>query len=120
MAAPVLVLVEDEEASRQALARELDTRYGAHYRVVPSSSPEAELAQLREFRAEGVAVPLLLAGQWMPGMTGTEFLARVKDIVPTPRRGLLISWGDQSAAGPILQASALARDQRSGTGLAGV
>jgi len=107
MAKPVLVIVDDEDASRQALTRELESRYSAHYRIVPSASPEAALARLREFRAEGVAVPLVLAEQWMPGMTGTEFLARVKDVMPTTRRGLLISWGDQSTAGPILGALAV-------------
>jgi thioredoxin reductase (NADPH) len=56
-----------------------------------------------------VAVPLVLAEQWMTGMTGTEFLARVKDVMPTARRGLLISWFDRSASRPILEASALGR-----------
>ena len=49
------------------------------------------LARLTGFRDEGVAVPLVLADHWMPGMTGTEFLARVKDVMPTARRGLLTS-----------------------------
>jgi CheY-like chemotaxis protein len=43
----------------------------------------------------------------MPGMTGTEFLARVKQVISTARRGLLISWLDRSAAAPILEAAAL-------------
>jgi thioredoxin reductase (NADPH) len=107
MAKPVLVLVDDEDAGRHALARELESRYGAHYWIVSSPSPESALARLTGFRDEGVAVPLVLADHWMPGMTGTEFLARVKDIVPTARRGLLISWGDPSTSGPILEASAL-------------
>ncbi len=107
MAKPVLVIVDDEDASRQALTGELDSRYGAHYRIVPSSSPEAALARLGEFRAEGVAVPLVLADHWMTGMTGTEFLARVRDVMPTVRRGLLISWGDRSTSAPILEALAL-------------
>jgi CheY-like chemotaxis protein len=87
MAKPVLVLVDDEDASRHALARELESRYGAHYRIVPSPSPETALARLTGFRDEGVAVPLVLADHWMPGMTGTEFLARVKDIVPNRAAG---------------------------------
>ena len=107
MAKPVLVLVDDEDASRQALARELESRYGAHYQIVPSPSPEMALARLTEFRAQGVAVPLVLADHWMPGMTGTEFLARVKDVIPTARRGLLIAWADPSTIEPILEASAL-------------
>jgi thioredoxin reductase (NADPH) len=106
MARPVLVLVDDEDVSRQALTRELDARYGAHYQIVSGSSPELVLARLREFLAEGVAVPLVLADQWMPGMTGAEFLARVKDVVPTTRRGLLFSWFDRSSSGPILEALA--------------
>jgi thioredoxin reductase (NADPH) len=107
MAKPVLVIVDDEEASRHALARELESRYGAHYRIVASPSPESALARLAEFRDEGVAVPLVLADHWMPGITGTEFLGRVKEIVPTARRGLLITWLDPSTSGPILEASAL-------------
>jgi thioredoxin reductase (NADPH) len=107
MAKPVLVVVDDEDASRQALARELESRYGAHYRIVPSPSPELALARLTEFRDEGLAVPLVLADHWMPGMTGTEFLARVKDVIPTARRGLLIAWADPSTIEPILEASAL-------------
>jgi thioredoxin reductase (NADPH) len=107
MAKPVLVIVDDEDASRQALARELESRYGAHYLIVPSPSPELALARLAEFRDEGVAVPLVLADHWMPEMTGTEFLARVKDVIPTARRGLLIAWADPSTIEPILEASAL-------------
>src|SRR5205814_858114 len=96
MAKPVLVIVDDEDASRYALARELESRYGAHYRIVPTPSPETALVRLAEFRAQGVTVPLVLADLWMPGMTGTEFLARVKDVIPTARRGLLIEWADLS------------------------
>jgi hypothetical protein len=47
MARPVLVLVDDEDVSRQALTRELDSRYGAHYLIVSGSSPELALARLR-------------------------------------------------------------------------
>jgi thioredoxin reductase (NADPH) len=107
MAKPVLILVDDEDASRQALANELESRYGAHYRIVPAPSPETAMVRLAEFRAQGVTVPLVLADLWMPGMTGTEFLARVKDVIPTARRGLLIAWPDLSTPGPILEALAL-------------
>ena len=107
MAKPVLVVVEDEDASRQALTEELESRYGSHYQIVSAGSPELALARLEELRAEGRAVPLVLADQWVPGMTGTQFLARVKQVIATARRGLLISWGDRSAVAPILQAAAL-------------
>ena len=60
MAKPALVIVDDEDATRHALARELESRYGAHYRIVAFPSPETALARLTEFRAEGsVAISLV-------------------------------------------------------------
>src|SRR6266567_3588204 len=96
-AKPVVVLVDDEDASRQALARVMEDRYGAHYRIRSSASQEEALAALQQLRDGDVAVPLVLADQWMPGGTGAQFLARVRELPSTARRGLLISWGDQSA-----------------------
>jgi thioredoxin reductase (NADPH) len=107
MAKPVLVVVDDEDASLQALTLELESRYGAHYQVVSGSSAEAALARLAELKAAGAAVPLVLADRQMPGMSGTQLLARVRDIFPTARRGLLISWADRAASAPFLEAAAL-------------
>ena len=58
MAKPVLMVVDDEDASLQALARELESRYGAHYQVVSGSSAEVALARLAELKAAGGEVPL--------------------------------------------------------------
>ena len=65
------------------------------------------LARLAELKAAGADVPLVLADQRLPGMSGTELLARVRDIFPTARRGLLITWSDRSAPAPFLEAAAL-------------
>src|SRR6516164_3066197 len=107
MAKPVLVVVDDEDTSLQALAGELEARYGAHYRVVSGSSAEVALARLAELKAAAADVPLVLADQRMPGMTGTQLLGRVRQYFPTARRGLLITWGDMSAPAPFLEAAAL-------------
>src|SRR5215813_8551139 len=107
MAKPVLVVVDDEDASLQGLARELESRYGAHYRVVSASSAEVALARLAELKAAGADVPLVLANEQMAGMGGTQLLARVRDIFPIARRGLLVTWGDMSAPAPFLEAAAL-------------
>jgi thioredoxin reductase (NADPH) len=107
MAKPVLVVVDDEDTTLQALAGELESRYGAHYQVVSSSSAEMALARLAELKAAGADVPLVLADQQMPGMTGTQLLARVRQFFPTARRGLLISWGERSTPAPFLEAAAL-------------
>ena len=107
MAQPVLVVVGDEDTSLAALTHELQSRYGAHYQVVSSSSAEKALARLAELKAAGADVPLVLADQQMRGMGGTQLLARVRQFFPTARRGLLISWGDRSTPAPFLEAAAL-------------
>ena len=50
MARPVVVVVDAEDASRQALARELERRYGADYRIMSSASPEQALTGLEQLR----------------------------------------------------------------------
>jgi thioredoxin reductase (NADPH) len=65
------------------------------------------LVQLAELKAAGGDVPLVLADRQMPGMSGAQLLARVRDIFPTARRGLLISWTDRAAPAPFLEAAAL-------------
>jgi thioredoxin reductase (NADPH) len=107
MARPTVVVVDDEDGSRRDLAGEMEGRYGEHYRIMSIASPGDAQAALEQLRDEGAAVPLVLADQWMPGMTGAQFLARVPDLYPTARRGLLISWGDQSALAAIVEAAAL-------------
>jgi len=106
MAKPVLVVVA-EDTSLQALAGELESRYGAHYQVVSSSSAELALARLAELKAAGADVPLVLADQRLPGMSGTQLLARVRQFFPMARRGLVIPWGERSAPAPFLEAAAL-------------
>ena len=69
MAKPVLVVVDDENASLQALTLELESRYGAHYRVVSGSSAGMALARLAELKATGADVPLVLADQRSPSAT---------------------------------------------------
>ncbi len=103
----VILVVDDEAASLRALTHELESRYGVHYRILSSASPEEGLARLKDLRAEEASVPLILADQWMPGMTGIRFLARAKSLHPTARRGLLIAWGDRSTREPILEAVTL-------------
>jgi len=107
MAKPVLVVVDGEDTSLRALARELESRYGVHYQVLSGLSADAALARLAELKAAGADVPLVLADQRLPGMSGTQLLARVRDFFPTARRGLLITWGDMSAPAPFLEAAAL-------------
>src|SRR5260221_11176888 len=86
VARPVVVVVDDEDASRQALARELEGRYGAHYRIMCSASPEEALAGLEQLRGGGADVPLVLDYECRPCRTGTQLLALLLDMHPSVRQ----------------------------------
>lgn len=62
---------------------------------------------MRGWTDSGQEVALILADQWLPGLSGVELLAAVGQIAGAARRALLIRWGDRSTAGPILLAAAL-------------
>ena len=74
--------------------RELRDRYARHYRVMCMRSPHEARARLEELAAAGEEVALVLAGQWLSGMTGSELLDEARRLHPHARRGLLIAWGD--------------------------
>ncbi len=103
---PVLLLADDSPTHERVEA-ELRKRYGADYQVVAAGSVEAALEALGGLRGTGRQVALVLAGQWLPGGTGTELLARVRQLHPSARRVLLISWGDQASLEPMLEATVL-------------
>ena len=79
---PVILAVDDEDASRAVLERSLSGRYGRDYRVVTEASPTAAFDRLRSLRDADSAVALIIADQWMPEEMGTAFLARTRDLHP--------------------------------------
>jgi thioredoxin reductase (NADPH) len=88
----------------------LERRYGWDYDVRCLEAPAQTVEALAELRRSDVPVALVLADQWMPGMTGSEVLARVRDLHPHAKRGLLVdwgAWGDPDTTQAILQAMAL-------------
>ncbi len=105
---PAIVVVDDDPASLDVLGDELRTRYGRDYSVLLESSPDDALERLRGLADAHEEVALILADQWMPEMTGPQFLAAAHKFHPRARRGLLINFGeDRSAREPIMKAVAL-------------
>jgi thioredoxin reductase (NADPH) len=104
---PAIVVLDDEPVALSALLDALARRFGADYRVVSHLDPGACLAALQAMRDAGEEVALVIADQWMPGMTGREVLARAHRIFPAARRALLVAWGDHAASPTILQGCAL-------------
>ena len=91
---PVIVAVDDDPSVIGKISAELERRYDRDYRIVYSVSATDALEQLETMRAAGDEVALVLADQWMPGMTGVELLRRVHDLHPQARTALLIAWGE--------------------------
>jgi thioredoxin reductase (NADPH) len=109
---PALLVVEDNPDDPEKIARELRKRYGEDYRIVREGSTDAGMRRLRECEAAGDDVALVLADQWMPQMTGSEFLARARHVYPGAKRALLVSQGDSTIGN---RACARRRSERSTT-----
>jgi thioredoxin reductase (NADPH) len=88
-----VLAVDDDPYARDRLGEELQRRYGTDYLVVACATSEGALEWLADAKVKGIPVALVLADQWMPGLTGAELLARVAREYPTTKRGLLIDFG---------------------------
>jgi thioredoxin reductase (NADPH) len=95
---PAIVVVDDEPAVLAAVARDLRRGFGEHFRIVRAGSGDEALEALRELARRGEQVALLLADQRMPGLSGTDYLVRAREIVPTAKRVLLTAYADTEAA----------------------
>jgi thioredoxin reductase (NADPH) len=106
---PVIAVAgdDDDDASLRTLTQELEGRYAAHYRIMSRVSPQEALAELEQLRGEGAEVALVLADQWMPEKPCAEFLARVRELHPAARRGVLLSGDDQPWLRGVMPAAAL-------------
>jgi thioredoxin reductase (NADPH) len=95
---PAIVVVDDEAVVLAAVSRDLRRGFGERYRIVRAGSGEEALDALRELARRGEQVGLLVADQRMPGLSGTDYLVRAREIVPTAKRVLLTAYADTQAA----------------------
>ena len=94
---PVIMVVDDEPDALAAMLDALTRRFGTDYRIVPHLSARAALDAVTKIKEDGEEIALVIADQWMPEMTGTEFLGRMRSSEPTAKRALLVAWGDHAA-----------------------
>src|SRR4051795_2226137 len=85
---PAIVAVAGEPAVLAAVARDLRRGFGEHYRILRATSGAEALDLLKQLRARGDQVALLIADQRMPGMAGTEYLVEARKLVPDAGRRL--------------------------------
>ena len=103
MAQPVLLAVDSDRDILAAIERDLTRRFAADYRIVTADSPEGAFAELNV--DDQVAV--VIAGQWLAGTTGVEFLNACHQLHPAAKRLILVAQGDIVAGRAAVRAMAL-------------
>jgi thioredoxin reductase (NADPH) len=89
----VIVAVEEDVGALRDVERELCDRYARHYRLVCTTTGHEARTCLAQLAGAGDEVALVLAGQWLSGMTGSDLLDEARRFHPHAKRGLLIPWG---------------------------
>lgn len=98
MAKPAILTVDDDPSVLNSVERDLRSKYGQNYRILPVNSGKAALEYLIKLEQRGETVALFLVDQRMPEMSGTEFLAEAMKTFPHAKRVLLTAYADTKAA----------------------
>ena len=109
MSRPILLAVDADEQSLQAIERELSDRYRGSYRIVCVGSVGEAEAELARAASAAEEVALVLAGESLDRGTGRAFLGGVRKLHPHVQRALLIdyaSWGTGPTGREIFAAMA--------------
>jgi thioredoxin reductase (NADPH) len=100
----VIVIVSRDPGVREVLYQELSKRYGGDYQIVACGQP-AELAPwMRDLRAAGLPVALVIGGVGAADPDGIEVLAAVRPITPTALRVAAVGWGDWQVQRSVFEA----------------
>ena len=95
---PALLFVDDDPQVRAAVRRDLRSKYRETYTVLSAESGQQALETIRELKARGDSLAMIVSDQRMPGMLGNEVLAQSLEVYPLARRVLLTAYADMDAA----------------------
>ena len=95
---PAVLIVDDDPQVLAAVRRDLRSRYREQYTIMSAASGQEALATARELKSRGNSLAMLISDQRMPGMPGTELLAKSREVHPLARRVLLTAYSDIDAA----------------------
>jgi thioredoxin reductase (NADPH) len=98
MAKPVILAVDDDPQVLAAVARDLRSHYGEHYRILRAATGRDGLEAVTQLQGRGETVAAFVVDQRMPEMTGTQFLAEAKELYPSAKKVLLTAYADTDAA----------------------
>jgi len=102
--APAAIVIVSRDPARETLYRELAKRYGGDYQIVVCGEP-AELAPwIRDLRAAGLPVALVISGVGAQDPDGIRVLAAIRAIDPTALRVAAVGWGDWDSVRSVFDA----------------
>jgi thioredoxin reductase len=104
-----IVVVGRDVSVRKALGEELSGRYGEDYRIVVCDEPTVLEPVIKELRADGMPVALVIGGVGETDPDGIEVLARVREIDRTVSRVAAVRWGEWDSARPVFDAVTLGK-----------
>jgi len=100
MREPMVFVVDEDVRALTALTSVLERRFGADYRVLGESDPEAAAVTLAKACDGGAQVALVIA-------TSLEWLAHVHEVCPRAARCVLVRYGDGAFYPAVRQAIVL-------------
>jgi thioredoxin reductase (NADPH) len=107
MPQPIILLVADGGRMLDALARDLERRFGADYRVQAERSPTDAVAALERLAGGEDPVALVVAARRMEGTDGLALLERAHELHPGVKRVLLEHRGEWTSGEPVVRAMTL-------------
>ena len=99
-----IVIVCREPGAPETLRRELSKRYGADYQIVACDRPAELAAWMRDLRAAGLPVALVIGGVGGQDRDGIEVLAAVRRTDPTALRVAAVGWGEWDSVRSVFDA----------------
>ena len=104
-----IVIVGRDPGARGILHRELSKRYGADYQIVTCARPGELESWMRDLRAAGLPVALVIGGVSAADPDGIEVLATLRAIDPRALRVAAFDWGDWQSERSIFDAVTLGK-----------
>src|SRR6185437_4851413 len=101
-----IVVVGRHTGAQEILNCQLSKRYGGDYQIVVCERPAELAAWMRDLRAAGLPVALVIGGVGAQDPDGIEVLAGVRSIDSTALRVAVVGWGDWESVRSIFGALA--------------
>src|SRR5918994_1580593 len=109
MTDPVLLVIDADPQELATFGHALRKRYGADYRVMAESTPEAGLEILERLAYRGDDVALVAADLRLPGTDGVEFLERARALHLGFVRARLVAMDEHHTRIPFSELATLQR-----------